>query len=78
MYSKRWYQLPEIKKVAIVNASFVEITSKQNISRSTNRVVQYRLFFKFYDTKEILTLLYTKNVDVLKEERDRLHEKINN
>lgn len=78
VYSKRWYQLPEIKKLGIANASFVEITSEYNISNSTNRVVQYRLFLKFYNTKETLTLLYAKNVDVLKEERNRLREKINN
>ena len=76
-YYKKWYQLPKIKKIGISNTSFIETTSGTNIANSSNRVIQHRLFLRFYDTKETLTLLRSKNLDDLKEERRKLHDRIN-
>ncbi len=75
-YYKKWYKLPDIKKIGISNTSFMQPTSDSNIARSSNRVVEYRLFLRFHDTSETLTLLTSKNVNDLKEERHRLREEI--
>ncbi len=76
VFYKKWYQLPKIKKIAIANASYNQPTSESNIANSNRKIVKYRLFFRFYDTNETLTLLESKNVDNLKAERHRLREKI--